>query len=135
MPPLLTIRREQMKALVLSRVDVVEDRALAHLRSHFPEQVGVLDEAACRQVIRESARRAAAAGLESEHGILVYLNLVFSFGRHFDERQAWARSALAPGTEPKGRIEALSAAALTHEASAVGLSATDIEHFLQLAHE
>ena len=132
---MLTIRREQLKALALSRIGVVEDRALAHLRSHFPAQVKVLEEFGCRVAFREAARRAVEVGLESEQGILVYLNMVFTFGRHFDERLAWASAALTPGTDPCRRIEALSAASLRYEASGLGLSQSDMQHFLDLAFE
>ena len=93
----LTMRREQLQALTSAAAARFEERAVAHVRRHFQAQAAALGEPELRAAAAHAAARAASHGFDSDDEVMVYLTLMFCFGRDFDLDPgcAWAREALA----------------------------------------
>lgn len=97
----LTIRREQIRAMAAPQIERFLSRARDHVAEQFPEQHAALSAAELSDAVRHGFERASEYGLESERDLLRYQTLMFFFGRDFDRdpRFPWARQILTgPGT-------------------------------------
>lgn len=121
---MLQIRDEQIPAIVPPRPEF-RARVAAHLRSHFPD-AQALDAQELDEIIDEGRARASRYGIVSEQDVCKYLNLMFTFGRHFDEdpRLFWTAPLLGGATrrQPTLRINRLCRQALGQLHHANGLA-------------
>jgi hypothetical protein len=118
---MITIGRDQGKALAAALIDSFESRMLEHVRRHFPVHAGKLTEAKARSVIRDGMARSVAYGIVSERGVCTFIDLMVAFGEDFDRnpRYPWAREILI-GLDlksPATRIDRLHDRALFYLAS------------------
>lgn len=90
-----------MRALAGIAFERFVDRAVAHVRRCFPEQYEALGEPEVREAVAHAVARAGSHGFESDDEVVVYLTLMFCFGRDFDLDPycAWAREPLAGRAE------------------------------------
>ncbi len=107
---MLVIRPQQMEAFRLAREREFENRALAHLRLHFPGECAAIGETDARNTIRFALFKARQYGFEEEHDVLRYLNLMYALGFEFDadRRYPWARETLGfRHMQPRARMDLL----------------------------
>jgi hypothetical protein len=118
---MITIRRDQGKALEAALIDSFESRILDHLRRHFPVHAAKLGETQARAVIRDGMRRSVVYGIVSERGVCTYIDLMVAFGEDFDRspKYPWAREILygLDLKSPATRIDRLHDRALSFLAS------------------
>ena len=120
----MTIRAEQMRVLDRAAAAVFSAWAVAHIRRFFPGTCAGLGNAALETIVREGIERAARYGIDSGPGVAKFLDLMFLFGRHFDEDAGlpWAAEILnRAGIKKARKMEALFMAAGSHMAEARGL--------------
>jgi hypothetical protein len=122
---MLTIRREQIRALAEPGVEDFLRRAAAHLREYFGADCTALGEVALRDAIRHGYQRASGYGLETERDLLRYLTLMFVFGRDFDVDPAfpWAREVLGSASPPSSKTDRLHVHALRDRSRGRGYAA------------
>ncbi|MCA9710230.1 MAG: hypothetical protein KDK70_30600 [Myxococcales bacterium] len=122
---MLSLREPQVQALAEPRRSDLEGRLARHARDCFPA-AQALGPAALREVVRYGVDRALDHGIDTERGVCRYLNLMFVFGRDFDQdpRLPWAEQILSGARLRRGvsTIELLCREALRHEAAAQGLA-------------
>jgi len=122
----LEIRSAQLPALAPATPSF-RGRACEHLRRHFPEATAALGDRALSVLVDDGTRRAMHYGFVSERDVCKFLNLMFTFGRHFDQdpRQAWARPFLeaAATSTPTLQMVRLCEHAREHVDGALGLEA------------
>ena len=80
----MIIRDEQMQAFEGQSRANFHRQLMDYLRQELPEQTKPLDDAALREQIMESERRAANYGIETQSGIAQWTCLTFALGREFD---------------------------------------------------
>lgn len=90
---MLVIRNEQLQAFVPQLEEAFIARAIAHVRSAFPDRCAALGSADVTQSVVSATRKARGFGLSREVDILRYLNLMFTFGVDFDTLP-WATAVL-----------------------------------------
>ena len=121
----MIIRPDQMRVLAEEAMRRFENRALKHLRTHFPDQFEALGESSVREAIRYGLDRAGSYGFEYEDEVGWYIDLMFLFGREFDRdpKIPWAADILGDPELflPGMKAEALLEAACEHEHQATGL--------------
>ncbi len=122
---MLTIRKEQMKALGRIRRLGFEVRLARHARKFFPEPCREMDDEVLQAVCQRAIRRAAYHGMVAEADVARFLSLMLVFGRRFDEDPSlpWARRVLAQDVGPTLKSHRLYFAALEHEHEARGFAA------------
>ena len=110
----LTIRKEQMRALESSMLQRFEVRMAGHLKRFFRDHCHALEEAQIRSAIQHGMERAKTYGIVTERNICKYLNRMFIFGRDFDSepQMPWAAEILTSGSVPLKRMERFSRVAL-----------------------
>jgi hypothetical protein len=93
---MLTIRKGQMEALALARLDAFETGALAHVRGLFPEDCAELTEEQLRARIRDGIARGRLYGLTGKYDLLTFIEHMFILGPEFDRaaEYGWARELL-----------------------------------------
>jgi len=116
----ITIRREQLEALAEPFAIQFVERAVEHLRTHFPDQQAALGDEATREAVVFGIRRAEHHGFSSDGEVFAYLALMFVFGRDFDREIAWAREALGRLGSSAERMAQLENEALLHELEGTG---------------
>lgn len=87
---LWTIRPEQYKLFGGVATENFVDRIEGHLSERFSDLVVKLGPAKTRELVLSGINRARAYHLNSEQQVCTYIDLVFTFGPDFDERQPWA---------------------------------------------
>lgn len=119
---MLVIRQAQIQALAQGMFDAFVQRALAHVRQHFPALAQGLPAQALEHGVRHALDRAAVHRLEAERELYSYLNLACAFGPDFDTDPAlpWAAQALAGAGPASIRVSRLLTAALRHRREARG---------------
>lgn len=125
----MKMRPEQEQAFSQAAVQRFEDRMVTHLGKFFPEQCDALGEADTRAAIREGIQRAAQYDIISERDVCKFTDLMFAFGRRFDEdsKLPWARQVLADPAHPNATVKTnrLYDAALRHARQAAGRQSAD----------
>jgi hypothetical protein len=93
---MITITRDQYRALEASSLASFESRVLAHLRRCFPDHVAKVGEDQARAAIREGIARAEAYGITAERQVCVFIDLMFALGERFDRdpKYPWAPAIL-----------------------------------------
>lgn len=119
---MIVINPEQQAALnALSRENFIE-RVTGHLQRFFPQHCAALGPDGVREAIDHGIDRAGGYGIVGERDVVLYLDLMFAFGRDFDTdpNLPWAAAILTDERipAPKQRINRLHAAALAHTADA-----------------
>ena len=108
---MLTLQQEQMDVFARLEMERFEERAIAHLREHFPERMASVSAQNARELVRFCVQRARGYGIESERGIVLFASVAVALGPRFDEqpRYRWAAEALADEfiVTPTARIEEL----------------------------
>jgi len=93
---MLTIRKEQLRALDRDKRDRFIDTALEHLRKFFPERCNALGENQLRRWIEYGIERAGSYRIVSERGVCKYMDVMIVFGKDFDRDKElpWASKIL-----------------------------------------
>jgi hypothetical protein len=124
MAEMLTIRWQQLGAFCQQARESFVALALAHVRRFFGDECARLEPDELREVVDAGIRRAARYGVVAERDVLSFLNVMFVFGRTFDQELDWARDILVDPEIRGGdmRMMELSRAATRHASEAEGLS-------------
>jgi hypothetical protein len=90
---MLVIRQEQLDVFERRGVRELEEKIVAHVRAFFPERAAAMDATALRSCVEDGVQRAVRRGIELEHDICVYVDLVVVFGPGFedDDGYPWAK--------------------------------------------
>lgn len=114
---MLQIGKKQMTLMDEHSRLSFESQLRDHLQRFFPDHCLKLGDNKMGVAIQLAIERAGHYGIESEHGVCVYADLMFAFGHQFDEDQAhpWATRILRDPSihDPSDRIERLYEAAMT----------------------
>ncbi len=110
---MLTIRSEQMAAFAAAKTARFIKETAADLQRILPRHCDALGPDGVREAIDFGMKRASGYGIVAEPGVLVYVRLMFMFGREFDRKYEWAQRALrdASGGEGDTAVAKLSSAA------------------------
>ena len=94
---MITIRKEQMEAFRAEAMLRFEDKLVAHVAEHFPDQYQSLGDGGTRAMIRQGIKRAGSYGIVTEPGVAAYIKLMFLLGRNFDVDPdlPWAQRVLS----------------------------------------
>ncbi len=120
----LTIRAEQMRIFERAAADVFRAWALAHLKRFFPATCARIGNDTVVSIINEGIERAGRHGVHSGRGVAQFLDMMFLFGRRFDEDAGlpWAAEILNRDSLKQGaRMDALFAAGGRRMGEARGL--------------
>ena len=111
---MLTIRREQIRAMAAPEIERFLERARAHVVQYFPDQCAALSHSQLKDAVTHGFERADGYGLETEQDLLRYLTLMFIFGREFDRDPTfpWAARILSGGGCASERTSRLQTEAL-----------------------
>lgn len=92
----MLIRQQQMDKLAAAYQEIFLKRAVAHLRTNYPEKTATLTEAALAEEILYGIERAKVYDIDTQRDVTKYLNLMFEFGRNFDidPNCGWAHAIL-----------------------------------------
>ncbi|MCP4343092.1 MAG: hypothetical protein GY799_30515 [Desulfobulbaceae bacterium] len=82
---MLIIRKEQIDELSKVAVKRFEDWMVVHLNKFFPDHCKALGEDGVRETIQYGIKRGAIYELVSERDVCKYTDLMFAFGRDFDQ--------------------------------------------------
>jgi hypothetical protein len=121
---MLLIRQEQMRILTAPLFEQFVRQGIDHIHKHFADQFASLGEASVRAAVLHAVERAESHGFSRDADVLVYLTLMFVFGRDFDRdpRFPWASKALAePRKSAAFRMSRLKTLALSHQDEGRGL--------------
>ena len=93
---MLRIRKEQNDELAKAAVKRFEEWMVVHLNKFFPDHCKALGPEGTRETIRHAIERAASYEIVSERDVCKYTDLMFAFGRDFDEdpNAGWANEIL-----------------------------------------
>ena len=113
---MLTIRKEQIKALAQLEVEKFEDWMLVHLRKFFPAQCRAAGETKLLAIIRSGIERAAGYGIKTRRDVCKYIDLMVVLGPDFDEdpRLPWVAKILLNRGPAGQRMRDLLAAVQRH---------------------
>ena len=121
----MMIRQQQMQSFEDYMQAQFEDRMVEHLRRFFPQTCQRLGEEGTRHAVREGIDAAGQHGITARCDVCTYIDIMFTFGRHFDSDPAlpWAGHLLYEEciVDVTELVERLHAAALQHAAEARGL--------------
>jgi len=94
---MLTIRREQFKALRVPLIRRFHQELLEHVKTNFVEETEGKSDKELLEHIRQALKRAEAYGLKAERELYLYINVSMLYGPHFDQEEetAWTRDYLA----------------------------------------
>lgn len=120
------IRNDQINTLAKSALSNFEERMIDHLRRCFPDECNVLGSDGTKIAIQHAIKRAAIYRIESERDVCAYTDVMFAFGRDFDQNSElqWVVDILhdpALEYDPTEKAEQLFAAALTNAEQAQGI--------------
>jgi hypothetical protein len=113
---MLTIRREQMRILTAPFFEQFVRRGISHVQKHFGDQFVLIGEPEVRRAVLHAVERAESYGLTTDEHVLLFVTLMFAFGRNFDRDLSWASETLrAPERNAGIRMSRLRALALSHQ--------------------
>jgi len=122
---MLVLRRAQIKAMGQPYRERLADELVLHVTDHFPAEARALAPDELRATVVEGIGAAEGHGFAEDRDIARFLNLMFTFGRHFDRDPSlgWATRLLArSGRIPAGSLmNKLYVEALRHEDEGRGL--------------
>jgi hypothetical protein len=104
---MLVIRAEQMKVLERSARLDFDNRVAHHLVEVYE---GVVDSPDLRELIRRGVDKAGSYGIESQVGVVAFIEKMIEWGADFDEdpERTWAGEILRDGMlSPEARMPAL----------------------------
>ncbi|WNG52001.1 hypothetical protein F0U60_53765 [Archangium minus] len=108
---MLTIRSHQLGVFEEAQAQHFLLHLMAHVRTHFPEEVGVLDDALLRARIEQGVRQGHALGLVTRRDLSRFINLLVASDWEFARapEHAWMKDYLEdPGvSSPSVRLERL----------------------------
>jgi hypothetical protein len=112
---MLVIRRAQTEALARA---AFKAWMKIHLEQFMPAHCQALGPAGTRAAIEHGIQKAACYGITAEPEVCQYIDLMFCFGRDFDEDPAlpWARAILDEpvGVSPMPKIDRLFRASMDY---------------------
>ena len=85
---MLKVRESQVETLRLVAYRGFRERALAHVRKHFPNHSRVAGNAALEATVDHNLARGADHGMRTERTALLYLTTAMMLGSGFDR---WSR--------------------------------------------
>jgi hypothetical protein len=122
---MLIIRKEQEKAFAKIAVMRFEENMVIHLNQFFPEECEALGREGTGEAIHHALERAGHYGIVSERDICLYMDVMFAFGRDFDEHPdlPWAKEILNDEalSRPLERIDKLVDVAMEKTEQARGI--------------
>lgn len=124
---MLKLRKEQIDELSKDAAKRFEDSMFDHLTNFFPEHCKALGENRVRETIQYGIKRGASYELVSERDVCKYTDLMFAFGRDFDQdtELQWTREILNDKSlqgQPTKRINLLYKTAKNNVAKAGGIN-------------
>ncbi len=92
----MQIRPEQVETFRQLKLKDFENRALAHLRKHLPQETAPYSDDDLRRRVQSCVVRAQHYGLNSERGIVAFVDATYLQREDFDANPstAWARPVL-----------------------------------------
>jgi hypothetical protein len=110
---MLTIRKDQMRALNSYMRQGFEDRMVSHLGARFPQQIKAMTtpetgDQNLRALIRRGVEGAAGYKIDAESDVARFIGLMVTLGPRFDSQKEmqWATAILKDQSiPPSGRIE------------------------------
>lgn len=93
---MIVIRKEQWNAMENSLRLSFENRAMAELRSSYPEKLKDVQDEDLRKDVRTGMNKAEKSGIKDEAFVMKFLEFIVEYGRDFadTEETAWAREIL-----------------------------------------
>ncbi len=93
---MLTIRKEQMKALEQVALKDFEDDMVEHIKEFFPNHYKTIGESQIRKVIQYAIERGEVYGFTTHRNVCLYLNNMLILGSNFDvdPQYPWAAEIL-----------------------------------------
>jgi len=94
---MLTIRKAQWNALIHSREQAFEKRAVAYVQEHYPDVCREIGEEGVAKSVHQAMEKRTKYNFASVTEILLYIDLMYLLGFQFDndETFAWAGELLA----------------------------------------
>jgi len=92
---MLTIRREQFKALRVSLIRRFHQELLEHVKTNFVDETEGKSDKELLEHISQALKRAEVYGLKAERDLYKYINVSMLYGPNFDQEEtAWTRDYL-----------------------------------------
>jgi hypothetical protein len=105
----MILRKEQLNAFDRRAESAFETSVRTHLHKFFPQTCARLGKTELDAVVNEGLERARHYGIASGPDIALFLDMMFLFGRQFDQDPAhrWAASILTASISPHRKMEML----------------------------
>lgn len=105
---MLRIRREQMQTLNEFRRRQFEARAIDYLKGKYPGNYQRRGADQTLQLVRRMIDKAKGAGLDSEVGVIAFVELSLLYGEDFDRDETWAYYIIYQSDlDPEAKVERL----------------------------
>jgi hypothetical protein len=121
---MLRLRRGQLHVLEEVLPPPSDEQLCARVRERSPQQSALLGDPCVLAAVQLAQERAAFHGLRDRRGVLLYVDLVFMLGSHFDRDPLlpWAAAILADRTlgSSRARMDALYGRAVAYREAAYG---------------
>jgi len=122
---MLIIRKEQEEEFAKIALKQFEESMVVHLNQFFPEECEALGQEGTAEAIRHGLERAGRYGFVTERDLCLYMDVMFAFGRDFDEDPdlPWAKEILSDEalSRPLERIDKLYDVAMEKAEQARGI--------------
>lgn len=113
---MIRFRHQQMEAFNDQARLSFDARMRSHLQKFFPQHCAALGDEKIGLAITLAVQSAALYGIESEHGVCIFADMMFAFGHRFDQDglHPWAMEVLRDPEihDPAYRVERLHQAAI-----------------------
>ena len=93
---MFNLRKQQHETIAQAERQRFEDWMVGHLNRFFPEHCVALGEDGVRQAIADGISRSENYGIISQRDVCKYTDMMFAYGRKFDENESlpWAAEIL-----------------------------------------
>jgi hypothetical protein len=117
---MLIIRNTQMDALKQPIMSQYEEKAVAYVKSDFPDEFERRGEAGVKDLVAHAVRDAQGYGMTSSADVTALLSLMIILGEDFDaeEDNAWMRDILQSKVIAPGEKTGMILEELTQDAGA-----------------
>lgn len=106
---MLTIRRHQLGALEAVQAERFVTHLMTHARTHFPEEVDALDDAALRAHLEQGVQQGQSFGLVTRQDLSRFINLLVAcgWGLATTPEHAWMKAWLEDPdvSDPSARLD------------------------------
>ena len=104
----MMITQQQMSRMQDARIRTFHDRLRQHLEAEFPQECAELGKATIKRNVVESIARASELGIESERGIVKFVETAYRLHFHLDrpDLRTWSQRVLAStDLDPVAKID------------------------------